>query len=283
MIQEDNKKVRVKFLKAPLGNNGDIPVEHSISPNGRQNNGISALRELVKTMVVNKQIKARLIKKHKKITAKAKIKIKAKIKLRVKKKINIVNSLLVKQISQIRGRVSAFVKQKDARLSRRKRRRTWFMIRKDVINWRMQHKNSKVAKFLKCAFEKIYNKIKIKKIKDVKLTTFNLLCKETFNNILGTLVNGYGQVLVKCNSGTAGFMGSKRNSKYAASVVGLKVGKKAKAKNIKSVIIKLKKKATGKMLSFYRGFRNSGVKLKYVHLNIRNTHESFRVKKARRV
>jgi small subunit ribosomal protein S11 len=185
-----------------------------------------------------------------------------------------------KQIREKHVRIRRMIK--ESRQTRRRRKRTWYMIRKDIKGYRRAYKDD-MLKFDKARRKhgsKFLPKNKKRKAKKIR---FYILCKETFNNIMGTLVTKSGKVLVKCNSGTVGFAGSKRNSKYAASVVGLAIGKKARAKRIGKVTVKLKRRPTGKIISFFRGFRSSGIKLRYLKLGVIHTHASVKVRKPRRV
>jgi len=84
--------------------------------------------------------------------------------------------------------------------------------------------------------------------------------KSLLNNTFVTLTTLDGKTLAWSSGGTQGFKGSRRATSYAAQLSGEKIGKVALAKQLSTVVAKLKGPGYGKAASL-RGLKMAGVKV----------------------
>jgi ribosomal protein S11 len=181
--------------------------------------------------------------------------------------------------------------------ARRPKRRSKFVRRHGIRwipNWRVARllgKGSKKTLFyerlIKCDMVRRWFLLKayfrdIRRRREDRRAKY-LIFKEVKNNIMCTLIDFKGRVLLKKSSGEVGFVGSKRNSSYAAHAIGVAMGKIVEKVGLRKVGIKIKGRVTNKARLFYRGFFRVRIRIGKVAFRYSHLHESFKVKKERRV
>lgn len=122
-------------------------------------------------------------------------------------------------------------------------------------------------------------KIKKKVVSDVHGKAF---VKATFNNVLVTITDTYGNTLCWSSSGKNGFKGSKKNTPYAAQVSAEKSGKEAYDMGLRKVDVVVKGPGSGREAAV-RALSSAGLE---VHSIIDKTpipHNGCRPPKRRRV
>lgn len=106
--------------------------------------------------------------------------------------------------------------------------------------------------------------------------------KSLLNNTFVTLTTLDGKTLAWSSGGTQGFKGSRRATSYAAQLSGEKIGKVALAKQLSTVVAKLKGPGYGKAASL-RGLKMAGVKVVQIQDISSIPFNGCRPKKKRRV
>lgn len=106
--------------------------------------------------------------------------------------------------------------------------------------------------------------------------------KATFNNVLVTLTDNYGNVIAWSSAGKMGFKGSRKNTPYAAQVASADAAKEAYDLGLRRVDVYVKGPGSGRE-GAVRALANAGLEV----LTIRDTtpipHNGCRPPKRRRV
>lgn len=106
--------------------------------------------------------------------------------------------------------------------------------------------------------------------------------KATFNNVLVTITDTYGNTLAWSSSGKNGFKGSKKNTPYAAQVAASAAAKEAHDMGLRKVDVIVKGPGSGREAAI-RALANAGLE---IHSMIDKTpvpHNGCRPPKRRRV
>jgi len=107
-------------------------------------------------------------------------------------------------------------------------------------------------------------KKKKKRKKSVNINTLGQAhIKATFNNIIISITNQFGQVISWSSAGKMGFRGSKKNTPYAAQVAALDCAKSAYELGLKKVIIYVKGPGVGRE-SAIRAIQDSGIEVSMI-------------------
>jgi len=104
----------------------------------------------------------------------------------------------------------------------------------------------------------------------------------TFNNIIITLTNKQGQVIVWSRAGKMGFKGSKKNTPYAAQMASSDAAKVAFEAGMKRVDVFVKGPGAGRE-SAIRALSNSGIEVVMIKDVTPLPHNGCRPPKKRRV
>ena len=107
---------------------------------------------------------------------------------------------------------------------------------------------------------------KYKLRKDLKIIKAIVYIKATFNNTIITITNKFGQVICWSSAGICGFKGSKKNTPFAAQIVGKKVGLKIKELGINQLNIIFEGQGKGKKSAF-QSFINLNFLIKKLPFN----------------
>merc|ERR1712086_238893 len=103
-----------------------------------------------------------------------------------------------------------------------------------------------------------------KRKKSVNINTLGQAhIKATFNNIIISITNQFGQVISWSSAGKMGFRGSKKNTPYAAQVAALDCAKSAYELGLKKVIIYVKGPGVGRE-SAIRAIQDSGIEVSMI-------------------
>jgi small subunit ribosomal protein S11 len=121
-----------------------------------------------------------------------------------------------------------------------------------------------------------------KKKKTVATENGTVFIKATFNNVLVTITDGYGNTISWSSAGKMGFKGSRKNTPYAAQMAAGDAAKEAFDMGLRKVDVFVKGPGSGRE-SAIRAVSQAGLDV----LNIRDTtpipHNGCRPPKRRRV
>lgn len=121
-----------------------------------------------------------------------------------------------------------------------------------------------------------------KKKKTVATENGTVYIKATFNNVLVTITDGYGNTVSWSSAGKMGFKGSRKNTPYAAQMAASDAAKEAFDMGLRRVDVFVKGPGSGRE-SAIRAVSQAGLDV----LNIRDTtpipHNGCRPPKRRRV
>ena len=110
----------------------------------------------------------------------------------------------------------------------------------------------------------------------------NAYVKATFNNVLITITDAYGNTISWSSSGKMGFRGSRKNTPYAAQVAAAEAAEEAYGLGLRRVDVYVKGPGSGRE-GAVRALANAGLEV----LSIRDTtpipHNGCRPPKRRRV
>ena len=110
----------------------------------------------------------------------------------------------------------------------------------------------------------------------------NAYVKATFNNVLITITDAYGNTISWSSSGKMGFRGSRKNTPYAAQVAAAEAAEEAHSLGLRRVDVYVKGPGSGRE-GAVRALANAGLEV----LSIRDTtpipHNGCRPPKRRRV
>jgi small subunit ribosomal protein S11 len=125
-----------------------------------------------------------------------------------------------------------------------------------------------------------------------KLNLFNTLkhgtqkgiihIKCSFNNTIITLTSLDGKTKAYCSSGSVGFKGAKRSSRFAGQVAAEYLGKKARKLGYKYVKVNFKGFGRGRIVCM-RGLKKSRLRIKKIEDVTSLSHNGCRPKKLRRL
>ena len=106
--------------------------------------------------------------------------------------------------------------------------------------------------------------------------------KATFNNVIVTLTDQYGNTISWASSGKMGFKGSRKNTPYAAQVAATNAAKEAYDLGLRRVDVYVKGPGSGRE-SAVRAVQGIGIEVKSIRDVTPIPHNGCRPKKARRV
>ena len=106
--------------------------------------------------------------------------------------------------------------------------------------------------------------------------------KSTFNNTLVSITDVRGNVVSWSNAGRSGFKGSRKNTAFAATVVGQDAARQAVAKGMHEVEVRVQGAGAGRE-SAIRAIQSSGLVITAIKDVTPMPHNGCRMKKRRRV
>jgi small subunit ribosomal protein S11 len=106
--------------------------------------------------------------------------------------------------------------------------------------------------------------------------------KSTFNNTLVSITDVRGNVVSWSNAGRSGFKGSRKNTAFAATVVGQDAARQAVAKGMHEVEVRVQGAGAGRE-SAIRAIQSSGLVISAIKDVTPMAHNGCRMKKRRRV
>ena len=106
--------------------------------------------------------------------------------------------------------------------------------------------------------------------------------KATFNNVMVTLTDQYGNVISWASSGKMGFKGSRKNTPYAAQVAGTAAAKEAYDLGLRRVDVYVKGPGSGRE-SAIRALSGAGLEIATIRDITPIPHNGCRPPKRRRV
>ena len=106
--------------------------------------------------------------------------------------------------------------------------------------------------------------------------------KATFNNVMITLTDQYGNVISWASSGKMGFKGSRKNTPYAAQVAGTSAAKEAYDLGLRRVDVYVKGPGSGRE-SAIRALSGAGLEIATIRDVTPIPHNGCRPPKRRRV
>ncbi len=106
--------------------------------------------------------------------------------------------------------------------------------------------------------------------------------KSTFNNTLVSITDVRGNVVSWSNAGRSGFKGSRKNTAFAATVVGQDAARQAVAKGMHEVEVRVQGAGAGRE-SAIRAIQSSGLVISSIKDVTPMAHNGCRMKKRRRV
>ena len=106
--------------------------------------------------------------------------------------------------------------------------------------------------------------------------------KATFNNVMITLTDQYGNVISWASSGKMGFKGSRKNTPYAAQVAGTAAAKEAYDLGLRRVDVYVKGPGSGRE-SAIRALSGAGLEIATIRDVTPIPHNGCRPPKRRRV
>ena len=122
-------------------------------------------------------------------------------------------------------------------------------------------------------------KIKKKTVSDIHGKVF---VKATFNNVLVTITDMYGNALCWSSAGKNGFRGSKKNTPYAAQVSAEKSAKEAFDMGLRKVDVMVKGPGSGREAAI-RALASAGLEIHSIVDKTPIPHNGCRPPKRRRV
>ncbi len=122
-------------------------------------------------------------------------------------------------------------------------------------------------------------KVKKKVVTDVHGKAF---VKATFNNVIVTVSDMYGNTLSWSSSGKNGFKGSKKNTPYAAQIAAEKAGKEAYDMGLRKVDVAVKGPGSGREAAI-RALSVAGLEVHSIMDRTPIPHNGCRPPKRRRV
>lgn len=106
--------------------------------------------------------------------------------------------------------------------------------------------------------------------------------KATFNNVIITLTDSYGNTISWASSGKMGFKGSKKNTPFAAQVAGEAVAKQAYDLGLRKVDVLIKGPGSGREAAI-RSLQTAGLEIMSIKDITPIPHNGCRPPKRRRV
>ena len=106
--------------------------------------------------------------------------------------------------------------------------------------------------------------------------------KATFNNVIVTITDSYGNTLSWSSAGRNGFRGSKKNTPYASQVSAERSGKEAYAMGLRKVEVIVKGPGSGREAAI-RALAHSGLEILNILDQTPLPHNGCRPPKRRRV
>ncbi|MBL7998098.1 MAG: 30S ribosomal protein S11 [Candidatus Kapabacteria bacterium] len=122
-------------------------------------------------------------------------------------------------------------------------------------------------------------KVKRKIVADVHGKAF---VRATFNNVIVTVTDSYGNVLAWSSAGKNGFRGSKKNTPYAAQVSAEKAGRDAFEMGLRKVDVSVRGPGSGREAAI-RAFAAAGLEVLSIVDKTPIPHNGCRPPKRRRV
>lgn len=120
------------------------------------------------------------------------------------------------------------------------------------------------------------------KSKKVRIETAVAHVKSSFNNILVSITNPEGEVLLRCSAGKLGFKGARKGTPFAATQVGTTLAKDMANFGIRSLEVNLQGPGSGRD-SIVRAFQSSGFSISILRDVTPLPHNGCRPPKKRRV
>lgn len=125
-------------------------------------------------------------------------------------------------------------------------------------------------------------KQKSKKHKKVRIETVIAHVKSSFNNILVSITNPEGEVLLRCSAGKLGFKGARKGTPFAATQVGTTLAKDMANFGVRTLEVNLQGPGSGRD-SIVRAFQSSGFSISILRDVTPLPHNGCRAPKKRRV
>jgi small subunit ribosomal protein S11 len=125
-------------------------------------------------------------------------------------------------------------------------------------------------------------KQKSKKHKKVRIETVIAHVKSSFNNILVSITNPEGEVLLRCSAGKLGFKGARKGTPFAATQVGTTLAKDMANFGVRTLEVNLQGPGSGRD-SIVRAFQSSGFSISILRDVTPLPHNGCRPPKKRRV
>ncbi len=122
-------------------------------------------------------------------------------------------------------------------------------------------------------------KVKRKIVADVHGKAF---IRATFNNVIVTIADSYGNVLTWSSAGRNGFRGSKKNTPYAAQVCSEKAAKEAFEMGLRKVDVSVRGPGSGREAAI-RALSTAGLEVLSIMDKTPIPHNGCRPPKRRRV
>ncbi len=120
------------------------------------------------------------------------------------------------------------------------------------------------------------------KSKKVRVETAVAHVKSSFNNILVSITNPEGEVLLRCSAGKLGFKGARKGTPFAATQVGTTLAKDMANFGIRTLEVNLQGPGSGRD-SVVRAFQSSGFSISILRDVTPLPHNGCRPPKKRRV
>ena len=121
-----------------------------------------------------------------------------------------------------------------------------------------------------------------KKHKKVRVETAIAHVKSSFNNILVSITNPEGEVLLRCSAGKLGFKGAHKGTPFAATQVGTTLAKDMANFGVRTLEVNLQGPGSGRD-SIVRAFQSSGFSISILRDVTPLPHNGCRPPKKRRV
>jgi len=125
-------------------------------------------------------------------------------------------------------------------------------------------------------------KQKSKKQKKVRVETAIAHVKSSFNNILVSITNPEGEVLLRGSAGKLGFKGARKGTPFAATQVGTTLAKDMANFGVRTLEVNLQGPGSGRD-SIVRAFQSSGFSISILRDVTPLPHNGCRPPKKRRV
>ncbi len=166
--------------------------------------------------------------------------------------------------------------------------------KKKVIRNKSEFKRDKRRKFNYLRNRHKYDKLKYTHVpalkRSLKRVFYWMVLRPTLSNMFAYVyrirlnkMRRRKKKFFTASLGMVGFSGPKKHSDIAMEKLGEFIGKKLKKRRIKRLNLVLRNRVSKRYKQFFRGFRSSKIKFKYVYILPRIAHNGCRLKKRRKL